>query len=212
MSSKVNLKEVKQGDVFSEISHYKVKDVKKGGGVSLYHLESGQVVNLDDKYVQDLLTTADQFEKEVEVGKEDKKDGTKGIRSIFEEIYNSEVFTVCFRKQDEPIGPKKLKELKDAQITEVLNKIEKAKTSKKGVADEAKKALEELQNNPILPYKPGEERVLRGYKIQFSSRDGRYDCIDMDLDAGKDSAKSIRPVNINSILWLVYKGVRYIVK
>lgn len=209
--SKVNLKEVKVGDVFSEISHYVVKEIRNNA-VALKHLESNQVVTLDNKYVQDLLSTADQYEKEVIVGKEDKKDGSKGIRSIFEEIYNSEVFTVCFRKQDEQLSTKKLGELRASQIKCALEKIEKAQKSKKGVAEIAKKELEDIQNNPILPYKPGEERVLRGYKIQFSSRDGRYDCIDMDLDASNDPGKAIRPVNINSIVWLVYKGVRYIVK
>lgn len=30
----------------------------------------------------------------------------------------------------------------------------------------------------ILPYEEGEDRVLRGFKIQFESRDGRYNCVD----------------------------------
>lgn len=205
------VKDIKQGDIFSEISRYTFLSKDKTN-YKFKHLESGNTINLDEKYVTDLLTTADQFFSEVKVTKEDKKDGTKGIRSIWEEIYDGQVFTVCFRKQDTALSTKKLKELRDNQITEALTKIEKAQKAKKGVADEAKKVLQEIQDNPILPITLGEERILRGYKIQFTSRDGKYDCIDMDLVNGSDTSKAVRPVNINSLLWLVYKGVKYTVE
>jgi hypothetical protein len=50
-----------------------------------------------------------------------------------------------------------------------------------------------LVNNPVLPYEEGEDRVLRGYKIQFESRDGRYNCIDMDIQQ-TDKESGVRPV------------------
>jgi hypothetical protein len=205
------IKDIKQGDVFSEISRYQfIKADNKS--YKFKHLESGNTISLDEKYVENLLTTADQYDKEIKVTKEDSKDGTKkGIRSIFEEIYDGQVFTVCFRKQDTPLSAKKIKELRDAQITEALSKIEKAQKGKTGVANIAKSVLEEIQNNPILPIELGEERVLRGYKIQFSSRDGKYNCIDMDIDSKKEG-DNVRPVNIVTILWLVYKGVKYVVE
>jgi hypothetical protein len=202
------IKEMETGDVFSEISHYSfIKADNKS--YKFKHLESGNTISLDEKYVENLLTTADQYEKEVKVTKEDSKDGTKkGIRTIFEEIYDGQVFTVCFRKQDTTLSKKKYDELKDIQITEALNKIETAQKAKKGVAEVSKKVLQDIQNNPILPIELGEERELRGYKIQFTSRDGKYNCVDMDIQT-KDN---IRPVNINTILWLVYKGVKYVVE
>lgn len=61
--------------------------------------------------------------------------------------------------------------------------------------------------NPVLPYEEGEDRVLRGYKIQFESRDGRYDCVDMDI-VRTDKESGIRPVNINTIKWLIFNGVK----
>lgn len=82
--------------------------------------------------------------------------------------------------------------------------IEKAKSSKKSISMVAAKHFEELIKNPILPYVEGEDRILRGYKIQFQSVDGRYQCMDMEI-------KSPRPVNINTIKWLIYKGVKYTV-
>lgn len=57
----------------------------------------------------------------------------------------------------------------------------------------------------------GEDRVLRGYKIQFESRDGRYDCVDMDITK-TDKESGIRPVNILTIKWLIFNGVKYIVE
>lgn len=82
------------------------------------------------------------------------------------------------------------------------------KRIKKGVADAAKKFAEELIKNPILPYEEGEDRVLRGFKIQFGSRDGRYNCIDMDIE----DTNNVRPVNINTIRWIILGGTKYVVE
>ena len=203
----MNINEIKSGDVFSETSHYRYLG-KQPKGHFFKHLESGETVTLDTKYVTDLLKTADQYQSEVKVGKEDKKDGTPDIRTIWENIHSSQVFTVCFKKQDKPLSLKKINDLKTTQINVALEKINKAKISKKGVAEVAKIALEEIQSNPILPFEEGEKRILRGYKIQFFSRDGKYDCIDMDLP----SNDNIRPVNINTIEFLVYNGIKYTVE
>lgn len=82
------------------------------------------------------------------------------------------------------------------------------KASKKGVADAAKNLVSTLVVNPILPYEEGEDRVLRGFKIQFESRDGRYNCIDMDIE----DANNVRPVNINTIRWIILGGTKYVVE
>lgn len=200
------------GDIFSESSHYKVLN-KTHTGISMLHLESNTIVSIGNTYFENLLTSGDQIQTTIEVGKEDKKDGTKGIRSIWEDIHSRDVFTVCFKKQDEPLSKKKLEELKTKQITDAVSEIEKTAKEKKGVANKATEVLSKIQNNPILPFTEGELRILRGYKIQFTSRDGRYDCIDIDL-IGTDgnSDKAIRPININTLQWLIYHGVKYIVK
>lgn len=57
-------------------------------------------------------------------------------------------------------------------------------------------------------YEDGEDRVLRGFKIQFESRDGRYNCVDMDIEDNNN----IRPVNINTIKWLIIGGTKYVVE
>lgn len=210
-----NFNEIKPGDIFSEISHYSVKEVTKTN-LSLEHLESKNMITLDKKYAENLLSSADQYQSEVEVTKEDSKPDNngyvkQGIRSIFEGIHSSEVFCVSFQKQDEVLSATKLKKLQEEQVEEGIKEIEDTQKNKKGVANKAKEILAKIQQNPILPYIPGEERLLRGYKIQFDSRDGKYNCVDMDIAELKPGS-NIRPVNINSLNWIVYKGVKYIVK
>ena len=57
----------------------------------------------------------------------------------------------------------------------------------------------------------GEDRVLRGYRIQFESRDGRYNCINMDIQQ-TDKESGVRPVNINTIKYLIFDDVKYVVE
>lgn len=206
----VNIKEIQVGDIFSEESHYVVAKIDKDS-IEFKHLESGKTVKLSNEYVKNLLNTSDQFHKEVKVGKEDKKDGTPGIRSIFESIKSSEVFTVVFKKQGKAKTKKQLNEEKAAQREEAIALIDKAKKSKKSMAEAYKIALEMIQNNPILDTIEGEDRVLRGFKMQFVSRDGKYRCMDMDIKR-TDKETGERLVNINTISVLVYNGVRYVVE
>lgn len=206
----VNLKEIQVGDVFSEESHYVVKSVEKDG-IVFNHLESGKSVKLSNEYVKGLLNTSDQYEKEVKVTKEDKKDGTPGIRTIFENIKSSEVFTVVFTKQDKPKTKKQYEAEKEAQREEAIALIDKAKKQKKSMAVAYKEALEYIQNNPVKDYIEGEDRVLRGYKMQFVSRDGKYKCMDMEIEKGPKETGE-RLVNINTIKILVVNGIKYIVE
>lgn len=226
---KINIAEVEVGDVFSEQNHLicveKLKD-----SIKMKHLESGEVVELNNKYVEDLLQTADQYNSEVIVGKEDKfwtqkqiddlkKKGEDvsnlsvgllkqmGIKNIFEGIHSSQVFEVCFKKKDTPLSAKKLKELQEAQIVKALEDLEKAQKQKKGVLDKAKEVLAYVQANPILPYTEGEERFLRGYKLQFKSEDGFYTVKDLDIETNNE-----RLVNINSIVYLVFNGTKFVVE
>lgn len=206
----IDTDKLKKGDIFSESSHYKV-DSFFGHKVNLTHYESGENVVIDKFYIEKFIQSGDEFSNVVEVTKEDKKDGTPGIRTIFENIHGGQVFTVCFKKQDKPKSKKRLNEEIDALVEKFSNELDKVKSQKKGVTNKAKELIEGLINNPILPYEEGEDRILRGYKIQFTSRDGRYDCVDMDIER-TEKESGIRPCNINTIKWLIYNGVKYVVK
>lgn len=224
---RIDIAEVSKGDVFSESSHY-VYVGKVPMGYQFRHLESDKLIVLDVKYVEELLTTADQYHEDVEVGREDKfwtkaqideavslrqlpRDVTQqpregdvrvpGIRSIWANIYSSDVFTVCFEKQDKAITKAAHKKLLDKQKDEALDSIEKARNKVSAAA----LAIEQIQANPILPSAPGERRELRGYKTQFSSVNGMYDVVDMEIN-------ELRKVNVNTIKWLIFGGVKYNVK
>ena len=198
-------------DVLSEVSHYKVIGINADDSIRVVHTESGDVVNIGESYVRNYIKSGDNYDREVEVTKEDKKDGTLGIRSIFEGIHSGQVFTVCFKKQDKPKSKRKLQGEIDTIVEQFSNTIDTVKNNKKGIANAAKNLITELVNNPVLPYEEGEDRVFRGYKIQFESRDGRYDCVDMDI-VRTDKESGIRPVNILTIKWLIFNGTKYIVK
>lgn len=201
------VKNFKVGDVLSESSHYVVTGIY-GNDTVLKHQESGDSIHINKMYIEKYLESADEVINEVKVTKEDKKDGTLGIRSIFESIHGTQVFTVCFKKQDTPKSQKKLNAEIATLISDFSNEIDTIQKSKKGVADAAKRFAEELITHPILPYEEGEDRVLRGFKIQFESRDGRYNCVDMDIEDNNN----IRPVNINTIKWLIIGGTKYVVE
>lgn len=202
------IKNFKVGDVLSESSHYKVLADNGNLNFKLKHLESGDIVYIEKEYIHNYLESADDFTNEVKVTREDKKDGTLGIRSIFEGIHGSQVFTVCFKKQDTPKSQRKLNAEIATLISDFSKEIDTIQKNKKGVAEAAKKFAEELIKNPILPYEEGEDRVLRGFKIQFESRDGRYNCIDMDIE----DTNNVRPVNINTIKWIILGGTKYVVE
>lgn len=204
------INQLKQGSIISESSHYIVNRVSSSTAW-LTHFESGEEVQIGMSYLKNYTNSADLYDTTVEVTKEDKKDGTLGIRSIWENIHSGQVFTVCFKKQDKPKSKRKLQEEIDAIVEQFSNSIDTVKNNKKGVANAAKNLVTELVNNPVLPYEEGEDRVLRGYKIQFESRDGRYDCVDMDI-VRTDKESGIRPVNINTIKYLIFDGVKYVVK
>ena len=204
------INQLKQGSIISESSHYIVNRVS-GSTAWLTHFESGEEVQIGMSYLKNYTNSADLFETTVKVTKEDKKDGTLGIRSIWENIHSGQVFTVCFKKQDKPKSKRRLQEEIDTIVEQFSNSIDAVKNSKKGVANAAKNLVTELVNNPVLPYEEGEDRVLRGYKIQFESRDGRYNCVDMDIQQ-TDKESGVRPVNINTIKYLIFDGVKYVVE
>lgn len=201
---------LKTGSVLSESSHYIVEEIL-AGTARVKHFESGDSVNISVSYLKNFTCSGDIYDTTVEVTKEDKKDGSLGIRSIWENIHSAQVFTVCFKKQDKPKSKKQYEAEINERAEAFAAAIDRVKAQKKGVANAAKSLVEELSKNPILPYTEGEERILRGYKIQFASRDGKYDCVDMDIER-TEKESGIRPVNINTIKWLIIGGTKYVVK
>lgn len=109
------------------------------------------------------------------------------------------------------IKPKNISEAKSKTSNDGMLDMVIAFDTTGSMATAYKEALEFVQSNPIKDYTEGEDRVLRGFKIQFVSRDGKYRCMDMDIEkTEKDTGE--RLVNINTISQLIYNGVKYTVE
>lgn len=196
--------QVKKGDILSEMSHFIVEDIT-GRNLELLHAESKKSLLVETEYAENLMRSADYFDEEIEVTRADKKDGTPGIRSIWDNIHSQDVFTVCFKKKDKNKTKTQLKKEIDDTVSTFMNEITSV-----GTRNAAVELVEHLVSNPILPYIVGEERVLRGYKIQFGSVTGEYSCVDMDLIGKEENVE--RLVNVNTISYLIYHGKKYVVK
>jgi len=222
----IKIDQIELGDVFSEQSYYRVTDLKSST-VVFTHTKSGKEVELGHSYVTDLLHTADQYEKEVTIGLLDKvftakqieeakkKDPNfsaqvgdlklEGIKTVWANV-GSKVFTVCFEKKGKELSKTAYDKAIAKQTQDALDQINTAQTGRKGVAKTAAQVIEEVIRNPVTKFEKGEERILRGYKLQHESEDGFYQVADLDITTGDNK----RLVNLNTAKWLVVGGVKYI--
>lgn len=214
-----NIKEIQKGDLFSEISYFSVVGVEPTC-VKFKHLSTGTEVKLGNDYVAKLLHSADQFQDTITCGIEDKLWTQKqiddsgrtdvnvgdvrvpGIKSIWDSV-GDKVFRVKFIKKGKALSKTAYTKAIQAKLAEATYTLEKAKTSKKGVTTVALELLEDLIRNPIVNVVPGEERILRGWKLQHDSMDGLYNVMDADL-------MEKRVVNLNTIEWIIVGGVKYV--
>lgn len=214
----VNIQDIQPLDLFCELSYFSVVRVNPTS-VTFKHLGTGKEVDLGNDYVSQILTSADSYITSEVVGIEDKlwtqkqlddaKNTTNkvgevrvpGMKSIWDSI-GSKVFRVCFIKKGKELSKTAYNKLVAEKLAEATYTIEKAKTSKKGVTTVAVELLEELIRNPIISHVPGEERILRGWKLQHESLDGQYAVMDSDL-------MEKRVVNLNTIKWIIVDGVKY---
>ena len=206
------MRDLKRGDLLIEHAVYRVENVGANEvGVSIVQKQGNKWVTLPEqvaiqnKYADEFLIDGVNYDRTVKVTKEDKKDGTLGIRSIFENIPPYMPFSVLFTKQDTVLSNKAFKAKQEEQLNQALEYIERAKSNKKSISDAAFKALKEVQENPVVSIVPGEDRVLVGFKLTTETRDGRYDCVDFNL-------LEMRPVNINTLKQLVVGNVKYVVE
>lgn len=215
----VNIKDIQPGDLFCELSYFSVVKVNPTS-VTFKHLGTGTEVDLGNDYVSQLLTSADSYISEIRCGIEDKLWTAKqiaeagrtdvqigdvrvpGMKSIWDGI-GSKVFRVSFIKKGKELSKTAYNKAVQAKLTEATFTLEKAKTSKKGVTTVALELLEDLIHNPIVSTVAGEERILRGWKLQHESLDGQYAVMDSDL-------LEKRVVNLNTIQWIIVDGVKYI--
>jgi len=215
----VNIQDIQPLDLFCELSYFSVVKVNPTS-VTFKHLGTGKEVDLGNDYVSQILTSADSYITSEVVGIEDKlwtqkqlddaKNTTNkvgevrvpGMKSIWDSI-GSKVFRVSFIKKGKELSKTAYNKAIQEKLTDATYVLEKAKSSKKGVTTVALELLEDLIRNPIVSTVAGEERVLRGWKLQHESLDGQYAVMDSDL-------MEKRVVNLNTIKWIIVDGVKYI--
>jgi len=220
----INVFDAQEGHKFSEISHYEYLHDNHDGTHAMQQMSTGDVIHVSTEYIENLMNSAEQYQSEMKVGLEDKYWTARqiksaigrgeftdenapevgdfrmpGIRTIWENIHSKHVFTVMYLAQSKETG-KELNDRKEEQAARLAAQIRSGMNLPQ-LREQVKSLINEAQNEPIV--KVLRERPLRGYKTQYVSRDGKYQC--MDLDLGEE-----RPVNINTIQWLVYNGIKYI--
>lgn len=181
---KTNFKNLKKGSKLSETQYYSVEKVA-GDKVQLKN-GIGQDIVVDRGYVEDCLTSADQYEKEEKISKTD-------LTKLFLENPNI-VFTVSFNKQ-----------VKETDVTKEIMDVYETSTPKT-MAEAVKKAVKKALS--------GEERVLVGYHTGVQDSFGRVNAIDMNIekDGSKDYNTALRLVDPRNLNYLILKGTKYVVK
>ena|SRR3990167_11301498 len=171
-------------NVLSETQYYQV--VKKSGDKVQLVNDSGENIIVDKNYVENCLTSANQFTEEKTVTKTE-------AANIF--LSNPNVaMTVNFNKQ-----------VKDTEVVkEIMEAYEgsSVKTMESAIKKAVKRALE------------GEERTMIGRHSSSQDEYGRVHFVDMSVT--KDVSKSYdvrqRLVDTRTLNWLVVNGIKYTVK
>lgn len=151
---KTEFKRLKVGEALSETQYYKVVKIQ-GEKVQLKNTFSQDIV-VDKNYVQDCLTSGQQFESEEKITKTD-------LAKLFLENPNI-VFTVSFNKQ-----------VKAADVVKEIMESYEGSTPKT-----IETAIKKAVNRGLA----GEERVLTGYHTGSQDDFGRVTAVDMNVTEG----------------------------
>lgn len=181
---KTNFKELKVGSKLSETQYYSVQKIKDDKVQLVNGL--GQNIVVDKNYVEDCLTSGDQFTETTKISKTE-------LTEIFLKNANV-VFTVSFNKQ-----------VKEADVVKEIMET---------YGDSTPKTMEAAVKKAVKKALAGEERILTGYHTGVQDEFGRISAIDMNLEKtpGKDYDSRLRLVDPRQLNFLILKGVKYIVK
>lgn len=179
-----NFRKLKVGDVLSETQFYVVAKIKDDK-VQLT-TDSGEPVVLNEGYVNSLLNSADQFEKEEKVTRTELADILLNNPRV--------ALTVNYNKQVKDVDV--LKEIVDVHQN----------TAPKDVEKQFKAAIKKALN--------GEERTMIGR--HYSSKDdfGRVHFIDMNAEHDRSKSYDTRQrlVDPRTLNWVVVNGTKYVAK
>ena len=175
---------LKKGEVLSEIQFYIVDEVK--GNKARLLTDNGEPVVVDSKYVDTLLTSADQFEKEEKVTK-----------TALEEILMNNprtAVTVNYNKQ-----------VKEEDVVKEIETVYST-TAPKDISKKIKEAVSKSMN--------GVPRTIVGRHYGSKDAGGRIQFIDMNekKDPSKAYDTRLRLVDTRTLNWAIVDKVKYVVK
>ena len=187
------MKHLKPGSILSETSFFIVKEVLSNSVVVVD--DNGTQITIGDKYVEQVLTSADLFDTE------EKKTMTE-LAELF--ISSPRIaMTVCFMKKDTA----KTKKAFEAEKAAAIKKVQEASLST------AATLLADLIDNPISKVIPGEMRCMKGRHYGNIDELGRVHFIDMEQAKGtSDHDSRSRQVDPRTIQYIIVGGVKYSLK
>jgi len=166
---KIQFNKLKTNSTLSETQYYRVVKIA-GDKVQLKNGLSQDIV-VDKNYVEDCLTSGDQYEEEVKLSKTD-------LTKLFLENPNV-VFTVSFNKQ-----------VKEADVVKEIQAAYESSTPKE-IEAKIKKAVKRGLS--------GEERILVGYHNGVQDDFGRVSSVDMNITDGSPM-RLVDPRNLNFLV------------
>lgn len=177
-------KSLKPGTALSEAQFYTVEKIV-GDKVQLQTETGGHVV-VDKPYVENYLTSADQYSETKTISR------TEAAAILL--ANPGVVMTVCFNKQ--------------VKETDVIKEI---MTAYEGATP---KAMETAVKKAVKKALTGEERVMVGRHFGELNDLGRINFIDMEVpkEAGKAYDTRIRQMDPRTINWMICRGTKYVVK
>lgn len=186
---------LKAGSILSKTSFFVVKSVN-GQNVTVVD-DNNNELKISNEYVNSILNSAD-FYTNVE-----KKSMTE-LADLFKN--NPRVaMTVAFYKKDKP----KLKRDIKAEKAAWVDKIQNARVG------EVEALVNQLLENPVQEFIPGELRVMKGRHYGAMDDLGRIHFIDMEQSAAGATAEHdprSRQVDPRTIQYIIVGGTRYDLK
>lgn len=183
-------KDLKVGEKLSETQYYSV--VKVVGDEVQLKTDSGEDIILNKGYVESLLTSASQYERE-------------------EKLNRTDIINIFLKSPGVAMAVNYNKQVKEKDALEAMKSIYPNKGGKMlSEVDYTKKAKEILSSVVV-----GEERTMIGRHYGSVNEFGRMPFIDMEKM--KDPAKPdydtrLSQVDPRTINWMIVRGTKYIVK
>lgn len=189
-----NTDNLKKGAIFSETQFYVVKEVEKDSVIVTDEFQND--IRLTNNYVNDLLSSADNFSSEEKKNMTELADIFRNSRGI--------AMTVAFFKKDTKKTAKQFK----AEVAEWTENVKNA------FINEGVKGLEKYATEPVSDVVKGELRVMKGRHYGQMDDLGRVHFVDMEQikDASKPEDTRMRQVDPRTIQYVIVNNVKYVLK